>query len=171
METFDAIKARRAIREYDDRSISEDDLRQILEAGRRSPSSRNSQPWDFVLVRERSVLGDLSKVWRGAAHIAGAPAAVGVVAPVSEDLGETASINLDLGQAIASMMIAAADLGVGSRHAAVEDKDLAAEILGVPDGKELAWLFGLGYPVDRPLAPIANPKRKPFDEVVHFERW
>jgi nitroreductase len=171
METFDAIKARRGIREYADTPIEEEKLTQILEAGRRAPSSRNSQRWDFVVVRDKAMLADLSKVWRGAAHIAGAPVAIGVVAPLSEDLRETASINLDLGQAIASMMIAAADLGIGSRHAAVEDHELATSLLNLPQGQQLTWLFGLGYPVDRAIKPIVTPDRRPFEEVVHYETW
>ena len=171
METFDAIRARRKIADYADRPIEEEKLRQILEAGRRSPSSRNSQRWDFVVVRDRERLEALAKVWRGAAHIADAPVAIAVVAPHSEDPRENASINFDLGQAVSSMMIAAADLGVGSRHASVEDYDLGASLLELPEGLRLTWLFGLGYPGDRPLKPVANPARRPFDDVVHHEVW
>lgn len=171
METWDAIRARRAIREYDTRPIDKADLERILEAGRRAPSSRNDQRWDFVLIRDRDQLERISHVWQGAAHIADAAAAVGLVAPFSEDVGATASLNYDLGQAAMSMMIAAADLGIGSRTGAVRDHDLAAEVLGLPDDRRLTWLLGLGYPADRPLKPIQSPARRPFDEVVHHDRW
>ncbi|HJQ46170.1 MAG TPA: nitroreductase family protein [Amycolatopsis sp.] len=53
MEFWDALTARRDVRSYEDRPIAPDDLDRILEAGRRAPSSRNSQPWDFVLVTDR----------------------------------------------------------------------------------------------------------------------
>ena len=171
METFDAIRTRRKINEYSDRPIEEAKLEQILEAGRRSPSSRNSQRWTFIVVRERDRLQRLAGVWRGAAHIAGAPVAIAVVAPFSDDLRENGSINFDLGQAVSSMMIAAADLGIGSRHASVLDYELGAEILELPEGQRLTWLFGLGYPGDRALKPVIEPDRKPFDEVVHHEVW
>lgn len=171
METFEAIRTRRKINEYADTPIEEEKLDQILEAGRRAPSSRNSQRWDFIVVRDPDRLSQLAKVWRGAAHIADAPVAIGVVAPFSRDLRENASINFDLGQAVTSMMIAAADLGIGSRHASVEDYDLAARILELPDDKRLTWLFGLGYPGDRPLKPVLRPARRPFEEVVHREVW
>lgn len=171
METWDAIRARRKINQYATRPTEEEKLHQILEAGRRAPSSRNQQRWDFILVRDREQLEGLSRVWRGAAHIADAPAAIAIVAPYSDDPRENASINFDVGQAVMSMMIAAADLGVGTRHAAVEDYDLAAEILDLPEGLRLTWMFGLGYPGDRPLSPVANPDRRDFDEVVHQERW
>lgn len=171
METFDAIRTRRKITRYADTEVEDEKLEQILEAGRRSPSSRNSQRWDFIVVRDRERLRRLSQVWRGAAHIADAPVAVAVVAPLSDDLRENGSINFDLGQAVSSMMIAAADLGIGSRHASVLEYELGAEILELPDGKRLTWLFGLGYPGDRALEPVVSPDRRPFDEVVHREVW
>ncbi len=171
METWDAIRARRAIREYDARPIDDDDMTRILEAGRRAPSSRNDQRWDFVLIRDRADLEAISAVWQGAGHIANAAAAVGFVAPFDDELRITASINYDLGQAAMSMMIAAADLGIGSRTASVRDYDLAARILGLPPDRRLTWLLGLGYPADRPLKPIVKPARRPFEEVVHYDRW
>ena len=171
MDTWDAIRSRRKLTSYADTPIEEEKLHQILEAGRRSPSSRNSQRWDFVLVRDRQQLQQLANVWAGAAHIADAAAAVGVVAPTSDDLRTAESINFDLGQATMAMMIMAADLGIGSRHASVEDYELGAEILGLPDEHRLTWLMGLGYPADRPIKPIENPDRRPYDDVVHLERW
>jgi nitroreductase len=171
METWDAITARRATREYDTAPLADADLERILEAGRRAPSSSNDQRWDFILIRDRDQLERISQVWQGAAHIARSAAAVGLVAPFSDDVRLTASINYDLGQAAMSMMIAAADLGIGSRTASVHDYELASEVLGLPDDRRLTWLLGLGYPGDRPLKPIRNPARRPLEEVVHHDRW
>jgi nitroreductase len=171
METWDAITSRRATKEYDSKPVSDTDVGRILEAARRAPSSSNNQRWDFVVIRDREQLERISKVWRGAGHIAGAAVAIGLVAPFDDDLRLTASINYDLGQAAMSMMIAAADLGIGSRTASVSEYDLAAEILGLPEDRRLTWLLGLGYPADRPLKPIKNPLRKPLEEIVHFDRW
>lgn len=171
METWDAIRARRATKEYDQRPLADADLERVLEAGRRAPSSSNEQRWDFVLIRDRDQLEKVSHVWRGAAHIANAAAAVGLVAPFSDDLRLTASINYDLGQAAMSIMIAAADLGIGTRTASVHDYELASEILGLPEDRRLTWMLGLGYPGDRPLKPIKSPARRPLEEVVHHDRW
>ena len=60
METWDAITARRNVREFADRPIPAADLERILEAGRIAPSSQNNQPWDFVLVTEPGQLQELS---------------------------------------------------------------------------------------------------------------
>lgn len=171
METWDAIRARRKVGIYDPEPIEDDKLIRILEAGRRSSSSRNEQRWAFVLVRHRDRLVRLSGVWVGAAHIADAAAAVCVIAPFSDDMRTNASINYDLGQAMMAMQIAATDVGVGTRHASVMDYELGAEILGLPEDQRLTWLMGLGYPGDRPIKPIENPKRRPFEDVVHWETW
>lgn len=171
MEFWDTFRARRDVREFDDRAIAPDDMQRILEAGRRSPSASNRQRWDFVVVSDRERLQQLSTVWKGAAHVAGAPAAIALVAPLWDSERDRDSTHYDLGQATMSIVLAAADLGIASRHASVEDKGLAAELLDVPDGHVVAWLLSLGYPADRPLAPIEHPDRRVFDEVVHWERW
>ncbi|HEX5405379.1 MAG TPA: nitroreductase family protein [Pseudonocardiaceae bacterium] len=169
METWDAITSRRNVRTFDDRPISDEHLNRLLEAARRTPSSRNTQPWDFVLVTERDRLVRLATVWRGAGHVATSAATIALVAPFTEDGPQRAEY--DLGQATMSIMLAAADLGIGSGHTAVGDQDLARELLGLPADRRCAYLIALGYPADRPLAPIRRPDRRQFDDVVHRESW
>lgn len=171
METWDALRARRNVRAYAERPISRGDLERILEAGRRSPSSSNRQRWDFVVCTDRRQLEELSRVWQGAGHVATSAATVALVAPRAGDAATRESVQYDLGQATMSMMVAAADLGIGSGHAAVADQELAQRLLGFPDDRFCAWLVALGYPSDRPLAPIEDPDRRPFDEVIHWGGW
>jgi nitroreductase len=169
VQTWDAITSRRNVRTYDDRPIPGEHLDRILEAGRRAPSSNNSQPWDFVVVTERDRLKRLATVWQGAGHVARSAATIALVAPASE--GEAQRVQYDLGQATMNIMLAATDLGVGSGHAAVSDQELARELLGLPEDRLCAYLIALGYPADRPLVPIRRPNRRPFDDVVHREHW
>jgi nitroreductase len=77
----------------------------------------------------------------------------------------------DVGQATMAMMIAATDLGIGTGHSSVGEQDKARAILSVPEGYEVAYLLGVGYPADRPLKPIRKPNRRPFEEVVHQGHW
>jgi nitroreductase len=171
METWDAITARRNVREFKHEPLPADALERILEAGWRAPSARNVQPWDFVVVTDRAELQELSGVWRGAGHVADAAAAVVIVID-EEPVELTMDIVLyDIGQASIQMMIAAADLGIGSGHSSIGDQDLARRLLGLPDGKLARYIIDFGYPADRPLKPIVNPKRRPFDEVVHHGKW
>jgi nitroreductase len=169
MQTWEAITSRRNVRLFADRPIPAAELDQILEAGRRSPSSQNWQPWDFILVTDREQLRELAGVWRGAGHVAGAAAAIVVIGPAADN--EFHRAQLDLGQATMAMILAAADLGVGSCHAGVADVELARRLLGFPRDRGWAFLISLGYPADRPLTPIKNPRRRPFGEVVHRDRW
>jgi nitroreductase len=169
MQTWEAITSRRNVRTFADRPIAAADLDQILEAGRRSPSSQNWQPWDFILVTDRQQLRELAEVWRGAGHVAGAAAAIVVIGPAADN--EFHRAQLDLGQATMAMILAAAGLGIGSCHAGVADIQLARQLLGFPPDRTWALLISLGYPADRPLTPIKNPDRRPFDEVVHRGRW
>jgi nitroreductase len=169
MQTWDAITSRRNVRAFADRPIPAADLDRILEAGRRSPSSQNWQPWDFIVVTDRAQLRALAGVWRGAGHVAGSAATIVVIGPPADN--EFGRAQLDLGQATMSMLLAAADLGIGSCHAGVTDLDLARELLGFPADRDWAFLISLGYPADRPLTPVRNPRRRPFGEVVHRGRW
>jgi len=171
METWDAIRARRNVRVYEDRPISESDLNRILEAGWRAPSASNRQNWDFVVTRQRSQLQELAAVWQGAKHVAGSAVTITLVLPAPEDDRRRVLDQYDLGQATILMMLAAADLGIGSGHSAIGDVAACREILGIPGGHEPAYLLAFGYPADRPLSPIVNPKRRPFEEVVHRGHW
>jgi nitroreductase len=171
MDTWDAIRARRNVRDFSDRPIPDADLDRILEAGRRAPSARNTQPWDFVVVTDRQRLIALSGVWRGAGHIARSAATVALVAPRPTDARQAGLIQFDLGQASMVMAVAAADLGIGSGHAAVGDQVLAQSLLGYPDSHCLANLLALGYPADRPLRPLTRMDRRSFEDVVHRDRW
>jgi nitroreductase len=171
METWDAITARRNVREFTGEPIPDSDLDRVLEAARIAPSSQNHQPWDFVVVTDPALLSELSGVWRGGGHIAGAAAAVAVVIPDETEARARERNRFDIGQAAMQMMIAAADLGIGSGHSSVGDQDLARSLLGVPDDRLVAFVIDFGYPADRPLRAGTRYRRRPFAEVVHRNRW
>jgi nitroreductase len=170
METWHTIKARRNTRVYTDRRIDPGDLDRIVDAGRRAPSSMNEQPWDFVVVTQRDRIDRMAELWRYGAHIRGAAAAIALLSPTSSDADARETFAFDLGQAAMSMMLAAADLGVGSCHSAVGDQAAARAVLGFPGDRECVMLLSLGYP-DPPLRPVEHPDRRAFDDVVHRERW
>jgi nitroreductase len=171
METWDAITSRRDVRGYSDQAIAPADLDRILEAAWRTPSSQNEQRWEFAVCTERRRLQELAKVWQYGGHVATSAATIALVVPDASDAYTRESIQFDLGQAAMSIMLVAADLGIGSGHSAVEDQNLARRILSFPDDQFCALLIPLGYPADRPLRPIRRPNRRPFDNVVHRERW
>jgi len=169
MQTWDAIASRRNVRSFADRPVSAEHLDRILEAGRRAPSSRNTQPWDFILVTDRDQLSELANVWVGAGHVATSAATIALI--TGDDQQPAKRAQFDLGQATMSMMLAAADLGIGSCHSGVGDQDMARRVLRLPGDRTCSFLISLGYPAGRPLTPIRNPDRRPFDEVVHRGSW
>jgi nitroreductase len=171
MQTWDTIRARRNVRQYTDQPIAAEDLERILEAGRRAPSSRNWQPWHFVVVTGREDLTELAKAWVHGGHIAGSAATIALVAAEADHQRQHDSLLYDFGQATAFMLLAAADLGIGSGHSAVGDQRQAQRVLRFPDGYLAVYLIGLGYPADRPIRPISTPNRRPFDEVVYWHHW
>ena len=130
----------------------------------------NEQPWDFIAVTERATLERMADLWRWGAHIRGAAAAIALLSPASAEPEARETFAFDLGQASMSMMLAAADLGIGSCHSSVGEQPEARQVLGFPDDQEAVILLSLGYPVG-PLTPIENPKRRPAAEVIHRERW
>jgi nitroreductase len=123
------------------------------------------------MVTDPDQLRALSAVWRGAGHIAGAAAAIAMVVPRTDDDRTRLIDYFDLGQATYAMVLAAADLGIGTGHSSAGDRDLARKIFGVPGDHDVAFLLGVGYSADRPLRPIANPNRRPFSEVVLHGGW
>jgi nitroreductase len=101
VDTWDSIRARRNVRQYTDQPIARADLERILEAGRRSPSAANWQPWDFVVVTDRIMLQALSKVAPGAGHVAGSAATIALVGRSPDDAHWRDLLHYDLGQSTA----------------------------------------------------------------------
>ncbi len=166
MDTWTAIDSIRVVRRFADRPLEPDHLRRILDAARRTGSSKNDQDWAFIVVRDRTHLTELAAVGTYAGHLAGAAVAVALVGPRADDAW-------DLGRAAQDMVLAAWELGIGSVPATVYELDLAARLLGLPEGWSCPYLLSFGYPADP--AVLTRPKRaggrKTLAEVVHVERW
>jgi nitroreductase len=172
MDTWDAINHVRVIREFADRPLAPEHLDRILNAARRTGSSRNQQLWAFIVVRDREHLAELTGVGRYADHLAGAAAAVALVAPLPDSPGGE-SILWDLGRAAQNMILAAWELGIGSAPATVFDHPVAARSLDLPADRRCYYLLSFGYPADPELliAPNRSGRRLALDEVVHEETW
>lgn len=173
MNVRDAVRAKRAVREFADRPLSESDLAAILEAGRRAHSAKNRQRWAFIVVRDRARLKEMATLGPWCGHVGGAAAAVALVTPDPRAEGASLSITWDLGGAAAQMMLVAWELGVGSCPATVYEADRAREILGYPAGMHCEFLLSFGYPADPSVLTKANRPggRKPVEDLVHWESW
>ena len=173
MDVWTAVITQRAVRSFSDEPVPDADLERILDAARRAPSSKNTQPWEFVVVSDRQRLRELARVGRYAGHLAGATVAVALVT-VDPGRPEALAKELyDLGHATQSMMLVALELGIGSVHAAVYDRELASRLLGLPADRRCDFLVSFGYPVREGLLdhPRRKVPRRSLDELVHREQW
>jgi nitroreductase len=163
MDVLEAIRTKRAIRHFTDQPVPEEMIKAILNAGRRAQSSKNEQPWHFIVIRERETLAQLATCGQYAGHLAGAAFGVALVSAVEWAF--------DMGQAAAYMQLAAWDLGVGSCIASMWEPDRAKAILGIPADQYFDTALSFGYAAEVP-APTPKPGgRRSFDEVVRWERW
>jgi len=172
MEAIDAIRNVRVIRSYRPQPLTEDEMRALADAARKTGSSKNQQRWDFVTIRDPEALRRLSGTTVYARHLPSAGGAIALVVAAPRP-DHARSVLWDLGRAAQNVILAAWAMGIGSCPITVQDFDLAAEVLGLPPDRQCQYIIALGWPAD-PADLTRPPKaggRKTFEEVVHAERW
>lgn len=172
MNVWDAIKHKRAIRDFRPEPLAAEAVQRIVDAGRRAQSSKNSQPWHFIAITDRDRLAGLSTCGQYLGHVAGAALCVAIVTPAPEDNERYPWHMFDAGQSAAYMQLAALELGVGSCLGTVYDEDKARDLLGFPADRALRIVISFGYPRGE-LTPTRQGKggRRPLEDVVHWNRW
>lgn len=169
MNVIEAINNKRAVRQFTEQNISDADLKTILNAGRRAGSSKNSQPWHFIVLRDRERLQALSEYGTYAGHLAGANLGVAMLTVPFENRW---SIMFDLGRAAQNMMLTAWDLGIGSVMATIYEPEKARALFQFPDDLMMYVAISFGYPVENPAnRPARKNMRRSFEDVVHWEQW
>jgi nitroreductase len=166
----DAIRLKRAVRKFQDRPLPDEVIQSILNAGRRSQSSKNEQTWQFIAISDKSILKALSECGTWAGHLAGAALGIAILTPDPEGKFQ---IMFDAGQCAAFMQLAAWELGVGSVPASIYEHEKAREILGFPSEWHLRVALSFGYPAEEEKLSAAPKKggRRSLDEIVHWDRW
>jgi nitroreductase len=167
MELWLAIASRREVRDYADTPIPDDVQRRILDAGRLSASSKNSQPWRFVIVESLDLRGRLADLVYEPTNIRGAQLIVAVA------VRGKGPVSLDAGRCAQSMLLTAWDQGVGACPNGMPDRAAVAELLGLREGEEPAIVLTFGYPATprdpssrTPEEWSARARRKSLDELV-----
>lgn len=169
---IELAEKRRSVRAYKPDEVPEEMLQTVLEAGRLAPSAVNKQPWRFIVVR-----GETTRRALGAAYAREwfwkAPAILVLCILPNEAWvraydGKNYAM-VDGALAMDHMMLAAAELGLGTCWIGSFDPSALREILGLPDGVEVVGMTPLGFPdVEQ------NPRvrsRRPLGETVMKERW
>lgn len=166
MSFLDLARRRRSVRRYRPDPVPDELVAQILEAGRWSPSAVNSQPWEFIVVRDPQVkqaLYDLAGVaglkWK---HLLTAPLVIVITArkltPYSRD---------DCLLAAQNMMLCATDLGLGTCYIGGFSEQTIRQLLSIPEGYLLPGMVTVGYAEEEPKAP---PRRE-LAAMVHHDTY
>lgn len=163
MDAYTAIRTKRDTRAYQARPLSDAAVDRILQAGRMTGSSKNSQPWGFVTVRDQAQKETLAGCGQFATHVPSAPFVVAIV--LTSEGGP-----FDAGRCAQNMMVAAWAEGITSCPVVMHDAECAARALGLPEGHRVAVVLPFGYPDESAPRRESRPRR-PLADLVHSERW
>ena len=166
MEVYECVRARRTIRKFKGDAVPDAVIEKVLHAGRLAPSSRNQQPWHFIVIRERDTLKALGEVATSGTCVADAPLAVAVVMENAD------SAFLDAGRAIQQMELVAWAEGLGTCFVGLTlrgQEKVVKEMLGIPSEMDLITLLPFGYRTDS-VGRGGRPK-KSLSEITHGESF
>lgn len=172
MEFVDLVKSRYSVRDYDPRPIEDEKLAAILEAGRLAPTATNAQPQRIYVIKDEASLLKLRSIARCAFN---APVVLLVGFEETEAWKNPFSPSVRTGDTDAAivcthMMLAAAELGIGSCWVGWFDPELVKKTFGIPETVTLTELLPLGYPSDTARPSDRHGDRKPVSETVTFVR-
>jgi nitroreductase len=167
VDAFLAVVSKREVRRYADRPISAETERRILDAGRVAGSSKNRQPWRFVVLRDREGVERAAEAVWAADNVLGAALVVAVI------VRGRGPVSFDCGRAAQNMMLAAWNEGVGSCPNGVADQRAMADVLGLEEDDHFAIVLSFGYPA-RDVRPesrspeewLERAARHPLEDVV-----
>jgi nitroreductase len=170
------LRSMRAVRRFAPTPVPDGVIRDILEVGRWTGSSKNTQPWELLLVRDRATLRELSTLGQFAGHLAGAAFGIALIM-------ESAANRFDAGRLTEHLEMAAWAHGVGSCIGSIfpEANEARAKLLlGVPTEREMRTTISFGYPSDANAVRASSTStvsvlpmvgRRPLEEIVHVERY
>ena len=170
MDVLDAIRTRRSVRKYLNKTVEKKKLITILEAGRLAPSASNRQEWRFVIVSDRETKRKLAEIANRQTFIGEAPVVIVACAQIDGHVMKCGQLcyPIDVAIALDHITLAAVELGLGTCWIGAFDENEVKEILGIPPEIRVIGIMPLGYPSD---SSVVNKKRLPLNEIVKYEHW
>ncbi len=171
MTFSELIRRRYSVRAYRPDPVPDELLLQVLEAGRLAPTAANRQPFRIIVIHTAGREAELQRVYYRE-WFTQAPLVLCVCAVLSEAWTRArfdgkSYADVDAAIVMDHLVLAAADVGLGTCWVAAFDPAAARQVLGLPDGVEPVAFTPLGYPADLP----APKERKPLADLVRYERW
>ena len=181
METMDAIRLRCSLKtRLSDRPVPADVVERVLRAAHLAPSARNTQPWRFVVLRERAAIDALADAAlpEPSAVIARAPVLVAACVRPADGITRDGRdyFLYDVASAVQNLLLAATDLGLATHLVASFDEAAARRVLRVPDDVRVVVLTPLAYP-DAPdyreaaAERLSQRTRMPLADVAFDRGW
>ena len=169
MGFLELAKKRYSVRAYKADSIEDEKLQQVLEAARSAPTACNLQPFQFIIIHTKGKEADLRRIY-SASWFVQAPILIAACGIPSQSWVRRDGKNycqVDVTIAMDHLILAAADLGLGTCWVGAFNPDAARDVLGLPGDVEPIAFTPLGYPDDQP----GHKGRKPLDELIRYEHW
>ncbi len=170
MNVFEAIRKRSSVRNFLDKSIEEDVLISVLEAGRLAPSAKNRQEWRFIVVRDLDLKRKIGEAANEQGFVGEAPVilvACGVTDGYIMTCGQP-SYPIDVAIALDHISLAATELGLGTCWIGAFNEDKVKDILGIPKEVRVVELMPIDYPV---FNSAKEKNRLPLDKIVKYDKW
>ncbi len=181
METLETIKKRASLKtRLSPRPVEQEKIELILDAARLAPSARNSQPWRFIVVKDKETIEALVSRAFSERNVAVREAAAVIIACAnpSDDLviGGREYYLFDVALAVENMLLAATDLGLVTHPMTGVDEGELKKVLGVPDEVRFVVATPLSYPVEGSYEEAAQERlsertRMELQELVHWNAW
>ena len=169
MDFNQLIKKRYSVRAYKSDCVEEEKLQQVLEAARLAPTAANRQPFQFIVIHTKGKEAELKRIYEPD-WFTQPPLIICVCATPAQAWSRIDKKNyseVDATIAMDHLILAAADLGLGTCWIAAFNPTAAREVLGLPVNVEPIAFTPLGYPADEPR----EKRRKPISQLVRYERW
>jgi len=169
MEAIKCLMTRRSVRKYTAKTMTEAQLRKVLEAAMNAPSAGNQQAWQFIAVRDRIILNDIAEVHPYAQMLKQAQVAIVICGDPAAETSKDYWVQ-DCSAATQNALLAAHALGLGAVWLGVYPRqqrvDDVRRVLGIPDGVVPLSIVSIGFPAEKPKAVKRYAKGK-----VHYEKW
>lgn len=169
MEFSELVEKRYSVRAYEPDPVGDEKLQKVLRAARLAPTAANRQPFQILVIHTEGREGELKRIY-GRDWFVQPPLVICAcgVPERSWTRGDGKNfVDVDVAIVMDHLILAAANLGLGTCWIGAFDPDAAREVLGLPEDVEPIVFTPLGYPADRPKAK----RRKPVSELVRYERW
>ncbi len=170
MNVYEAIAARKSVRDYLDQDVPEATIRRVLDAGRLAPSANNRQEWRFVVVRDASIREKLATASLDQRFVGEAPVVIVCCAETDEHVMRCGQLSytVDVAIAVDHLTLAAVQEGLGTCWIGAFNESTIKSLLGIPHEIRVVALLPMGYPTD---PAVKKKSRLPMDRLVRWEKW